>query len=827
MNETELERLLIRLVGDGSSYRAMLSEAQNATRAFVSTVSTVLGAVGLSFGLLSTAIAGVQKAASSESTRVDMEVLLGSAEAAKKMIGDLASFSEHTPLRMPGLLSNAKQLMQMGIEADQVVPILQALGNAAGGSQERLSQMTYVFGRMASIGHVSMREIHMLTTAGFNPLKELSKMTGESVTSLTEKLHKGGITAEMVVRAFNNASKAGGTFAGRLERQSQTLGGLFSTMQDNVSKAVKEIGNILVEGLDLKGIVRDVTEVARTVTGWLQGMSPETKKTIAVVLSIAAAVGTVAAAFVVLGPIVTPIIATIGAVIGGLMGPVGLLIAGIVALVAVWVHNAGGMEAAWGKVKEAALAAWDWMQPILREVRSFFAAVWEAVVDVFTRFADFVTGIWHDIFGDAQVNWDQVREVIITVLAAAEFGIKNFGDVWEVAMAGAKYGLVVLGNYITYLFQTVIPALVDYEYRVWEALWTYVKDVSVAALTWLKDAVTALFVWFKDTNLSIGMWFGDNWQAVVKGVIGYFQDAWKIPGRVIVATFKSIPWGTLWEGLKTSVENQVENVVNAFRNLPGLIKGQLTFAAIWKDETAQAVGNVTDELGKLPTVASRIKNEIKDFKPFPDLKLPEFHLPGFTMPELNIPPRVATELENQLGGVFEGLRTRLGNSFSDFLGQKMKELFGTAGAPGPASKVPVIPQIDPNKFKVPPQQMHVTPVMHWEPALADSAEAVARIQTQADMLAGQGLGLGAHATGHGGGRGSGGPEGMAPGGGLIAQPAEALAGGNIAPVPVQVTSGGDDSTRQQIVTLLSRAVEDLDILAKKPQVNLQPANLAP
>jgi tape measure domain-containing protein len=646
------------------SFRGSLSGVSSAA----SSMRGILAAAGLSFGLLGTAIKGVQMAAASESTRVDMEVLLGSADAAKKMITDLATFSEATPLRMPGLLANAKQLMQMGVEAEQIVPILKALGNASGGSQEKLSQMTYVFGRMASMGHVSMREVHMLTTAGFNPLREISKMTGESVASLTEKLHRGGITAEMVVRAFNNASKSGGTFAGRLERQSQTLGGLFSTMRDHVDKVIKEIGNIIVEGLDLKQVIRNVTDGGRMVLAWLKAITPETRVLIGQVLSVAAAVGVGALAFTLLSPVIGTVVgtittlisvvtATIGVIIALATSPIGLLIGALAALAIATGHGINLI----GTFGEAWKALSDYLRPTVqgikdaiqaRDLSLAFEIGWAQIKKSFYEFSRDLTQGWYDTNFTLRTAWENTVDWMARRMSDTSFNIQ----------------------------------------KSWLDFRNLVSDLEPDVYN---EELTRLMVQHGNE------------------LVGLDKEHKKV---------------------------QEENLATAQNHV---------------NQTSQAITKLQDELDKLNREA---RNKAVNVAPL---------------------------------------------------------------------KMPTIPEIDPNKFKVPPQQMHVTPVMHWEPALAGSAEAVARIQTQADMLAGEGLGLGAHATGHGR---AGGPEGMAPGGGLLAQPAEALAGGNISPVPVQVTGGGafgDDSTRQQIVTLLSRAVDDLDILAKKPQVNLQPANLAP
>lgn len=350
--ETELERLIVRLVGDGSAYQQMLSMAETATRRFVSTTASVLGTAGLSFGLLATAIKGVQAAARSEQTMIDLETFMGSAEVAKKTLADLAAYSERTPLRMSSLVDATKMLTQMGLEAADVVPMMKLLGNAAGGNSEKLQTMALIMGRVVSQHRITGHEVRMLTMAGFNPMKDMAAATGKSVEELTAQMHRGGIGADLLIRAFQHASEAGGTFAGRSEKQATSLLGLYSTMQDQISKIIKSIGETIVEGLNLKGAESNITEMARMIVGWLKSITPEAKRVVGIVMSVAASIGVVSFAVFALGPVFSllgtalgPVVSLLGvipALFAFMLTPVGAVTAAIAGLYAVTMYYAGG-----------------------------------------------------------------------------------------------------------------------------------------------------------------------------------------------------------------------------------------------------------------------------------------------------------------------------------------------------------------------------------------------------------------------------------------------------------------------------------------------------
>ena len=76
---------------------------------------------------------------------------------------------------------------------------------------------------------------------GFNPLNEISKMTGKSVAQLKEEMSKGAISAEMVAAAFEHATSEGGQFYNAMEAQSKTFSGQLSTLKDNVLSLLGEI----------------------------------------------------------------------------------------------------------------------------------------------------------------------------------------------------------------------------------------------------------------------------------------------------------------------------------------------------------------------------------------------------------------------------------------------------------------------------------------------------------------------------------------------------------------------------------------------------------
>jgi hypothetical protein len=454
MEGTDLEKLVIRLVGDSSAYQQMLSTATAATQRFASTTATLLASAGLSFGLIGTAIKSVQLAGQFESMQVDLEVLSGSAEKAKDLMGELSTFAAETPLELPGLVSSAQMLLQFGIEVDQIVPLLEVLGNAAGGVQGKLDQLSLAFGHAASQGRLTGYSMRQMIFAGFNPLKEINKMTGESVVSLTEKLHKGKIGIDQVVAALENASKPGGTFDQRMAKRATTLPGLFSTMKDNIGFVMREIGGIIIEGLDLKGAEKKVSDAAQMITGWLKTITPESKKVIAVILTVVASLGALAFTMFALAPVIglvktvlAPVISLLGlipALIGFLLSPIGLVVLAIGGLVAAFIYftDTGGAMVDWFGQALATLK--DFFMPAIQGIKDALAAgditlafeiLWAQVKLTFFQGIDPLRKAWNDFVFFFKKVWIESSTTVQSTWDTVQTGIAS-GITWLAQKAG-------------------------------------------------------------------------------------------------------------------------------------------------------------------------------------------------------------------------------------------------------------------------------------------------------------------------------------------------------------------------------------------------------
>jgi len=210
----------------------------------------------------------VTSASNLENLNAEFSVMLGSAEKAKSLVGEIRKKGAATPFGTEDLAQAAKVLMQFGIEQENVIETMSMLGEVAGNSKERLNSLALVFGQISSAGKLQGQDLMQLINVGFNPLKIIADKTGESMASLRDKMSKGQISIEMVTDAFKSATSEGGLFYKNMQTQSQTLTGLWSTMQDEGNNIAATIGTGMLP--ILKDMIKETISLASSTNAYLQ-----------------------------------------------------------------------------------------------------------------------------------------------------------------------------------------------------------------------------------------------------------------------------------------------------------------------------------------------------------------------------------------------------------------------------------------------------------------------------------------------------------------------------------------------------------------------------
>lgn len=175
--------------------------------------------------------------AQAEQTSVAFKTLIGNEKMAMNVLDEIRTFAAKTPFEDLDLVNNAKMMLGFGINVQKVVPYLQQLGDIAMGDKEKLGGLSLVFGQVASAGKMQGQDLMQFINAGFNPLKELQKMTGKTYAELQDMMSKGQIGFDAVAAAIAHATSEGGAFNGMSDKLSQTVRGKFSTMMGTIKQS--------------------------------------------------------------------------------------------------------------------------------------------------------------------------------------------------------------------------------------------------------------------------------------------------------------------------------------------------------------------------------------------------------------------------------------------------------------------------------------------------------------------------------------------------------------------------------------------------------------
>lgn len=252
-------------------------EAKNALKEtfnFSSFKSGLMSIPGMAFlmnpaTLIGAGIGAVsQLGAQAESTAVAFKILVGDEKKAGAMLKEISEFASRSPFGKMELARGAQQMLNFGVSTEKVLPLMEQLGNISGGNKERFASLSLVMGQVSSAGYLMGQDLLQFVNAGFNPLQELSEMTGKSISDLRDMMSKGQITAENVAQAIAHATGEGGKFHGMMEAKSQTLEGKLARLKGKAIESAEKLAKSI--NTPLNEAVEQIIVIIPTITNGLQ-----------------------------------------------------------------------------------------------------------------------------------------------------------------------------------------------------------------------------------------------------------------------------------------------------------------------------------------------------------------------------------------------------------------------------------------------------------------------------------------------------------------------------------------------------------------------------
>lgn len=312
-----------------SGIKGFADKCNKMTGALSAIAAVQLGSVftGMAGGILNMGIASVQAAAQMRQYEIAFQTMLKSAEAGTQMLRDLQQFAAETPFDVPGVVSAGQQLMAFGFKAEEIIPMLTNLGDAASGlglGTEGVSRLAYALGQMQTSGKLNAQDMMQLTSAGISAWDMLAQAAGKTVAEMKDLCSKGAIDSKAAVQTI--VAGMNDQFGGMMAKTSDEVSGLLANIEETAGNTSAAVGKYLTEAFNIKGILKDVSDrlgefQQKMQTATEQGKSLGDVIKECVPAPVIAVIGAFAA---VLAVVSVAAVATLGAVLG--------LTAGIVAI---------------------------------------------------------------------------------------------------------------------------------------------------------------------------------------------------------------------------------------------------------------------------------------------------------------------------------------------------------------------------------------------------------------------------------------------------------------------------------------------------------------
>lgn len=243
--------VIAKIDADISGFQNGLKEAENQAQMFGSRINNV--ADGIQKGLMiagvaaagAIAIAGkkaIDYATEYEQQKIALITLLGDQEKAESHIAQIRKDALKTPFNVSGLIQANQLLISAGVEASKAEQDILNLGDAIsanGKGAVELDRVVVNLQQIKNVGNATEMDMKQFAFNGINMYQLLADSTGKPIAKLKEM----DITYEMVTEALAKAAAEGGKYHDANLRQSASLAGLKSNLEDTTQQMLITIAN--------------------------------------------------------------------------------------------------------------------------------------------------------------------------------------------------------------------------------------------------------------------------------------------------------------------------------------------------------------------------------------------------------------------------------------------------------------------------------------------------------------------------------------------------------------------------------------------------------
>lgn len=258
---TKVADLLVNIGADTSDLKKELKAVQRqlnyafGREGMSMSRSAAIGITAVGAALAGVAVYAVKAGGELQNVQTAMTNMLGSADKADQMIKELQDFAAHTPFEFKDVTLASQKFLAFGFTAEQVIPTLTAVGDAAAGvgaGQDGVNRLTVALGQIAAKGKLASQEMMQITELGIPAWQMLAQYLGTDVATAQDKVSKGMVDSQMALEALVGGMES--RYAGMMDAQSKTVLGAWSNLMDGVEQTAMQTGLAISEALNLPGV---------------------------------------------------------------------------------------------------------------------------------------------------------------------------------------------------------------------------------------------------------------------------------------------------------------------------------------------------------------------------------------------------------------------------------------------------------------------------------------------------------------------------------------------------------------------------------------------
>lgn len=188
----------------------------------------------------------------------------GNSEKTNALLNDLNSFATSSWLDLNTVRDTATALLEMGVNADNVVEKMQALQGVSAGTGASLEDLTDILKDITEDWNLTADSFNDLVKAGVPIGDQLAQDLGLSVDQVKELASQWKITDEQVSDAFKHMTEEGGIFAGAMEEYANSFEGRRNTIKTKLLGLGEWIATAVMPAFE--GLMDDINETTDALT---------------------------------------------------------------------------------------------------------------------------------------------------------------------------------------------------------------------------------------------------------------------------------------------------------------------------------------------------------------------------------------------------------------------------------------------------------------------------------------------------------------------------------------------------------------------------------